>query len=427
MNNKNQLSNLQMTRKTFPWVTFCFLAVIFFIIQHDLFFLLKKDLISPDIVIKARIEGSLDRKIAFLTLGFFGVVSLMRQKKNNLKINGFFGFLILFYFVWAFSSLAWAQDTTLTFRRLVAFAMLCLGAIAVSKRFSISDIILFTLLSTGFYLIIGLSAEIAFGTFQPFAPEYRFSGTLHPNYQSVNCALLLISAIFFSRYANGASSLYLLVEVAALTFLVLTKSRTALVSTLLALSAVWALGSTIRRKAFIFLCISWTICFLYLVFGDISVQALFKGILLGRHENPFMLTGRIPLWKECFEYIAQRPFLGYGYHSFDTPGRLLELQTTLGWSATHAHSEFIELLIDLGIVGMITYYLIMAFAIRRSIKYYKIFDKSAYGFCIAILIFCISRGALEATVMIPSLFTFLTMYVLAHLGFVIFPLPNSKH
>lgn len=142
MNDSYRLSNLQGTQTNVPWVTFLFLAVIFSVAQHDLFISLIEGFNkSADLIENAAIKGRLTRRIAFFSLGIFGAVSLMRQGISRLKINGLLGWLILFYIFWSFLSIAWADDIALTFRRLVLFAMLCLGVLAVSKSFSLRDII----------------------------------------------------------------------------------------------------------------------------------------------------------------------------------------------------------------------------------------------------------------------------------------------
>ena len=165
----------------------------------------------------------------------------MLQRRSRLKINGLLGWLILFYLVWAFSSLVWAEDIALTFRKLIVLAMLCLGALAVSKRFSLRDIIWFAFFSTSLYLIIGIIAEIALGTFHPFFVSYRFAGTLHPNSQGINCIVLLLAAVCLAGSTMRGHKFFLICALIALVFLVLTKSRTAFASAMLALFAYWAL------------------------------------------------------------------------------------------------------------------------------------------------------------------------------------------
>ena len=421
MNDSYRLSNLQRTSTRLPWVTFLFLAAVFFITKHKLFFSLEENFNMPaEFFISATISGSLKRRIAFLSLGLFGLISLMLQRRSRLKINGFLGWLILFYLVWAFSSLVWAEDIALSFRRLVLLFMVCIGALAVAKNFSVREIILFAFFSTTLYLIIGLLAEIALGTFNPSQAEYRFAGTIHPNSQGLNCALLLLAAVCLAGSANRGRSFFLAIVIVALIFLIITKSRTAFASALLALFVYLALVSSIKRKLTLILGVSLTFCLLLLLVGDAFFPALRQGILLGR-EDPTVntLTGRIPLWKDCMEYFAQRPFIGYGYGSFWTPRHIHELSYMHGREVGEGHSTYLELLLNLGSIGMISFVLIFILGVIKSFKHLKVSGNIEYAFLCSLLVFCLLDGLLESATFQPNFITFISMVALAHLAFVI--------
>jgi len=419
MNDSYRLSSLQRTRTRLPWITFLFLAVVFFVAQHDLFIsLIEGFLRSEDFIEKATIEGSLKRRIAFLSLGLFGIVSLMRQGRSRLKINGLLGWLILFYLVWAFSSLVWAEDIALTFRRLVLFAMLCLGAVAVAGRFSLRNIVLWVFFSAALYLFIGIIAEIALGTFRPFAPGYRFAGTIHPNIQGINCYLLMLSCITAAQFEKRGSKLFLAFVLIGFVFLILTKSRTSLASALLALFAFWVLVSSISRNLVFILGVSLTFCLILLLVGNAFFPALRQGVLLGREDpTTYTLTGRIPLWNECLEYVSKRPFIGYGYNSFWTPHHIREISDDQEWGVSAGHSVYLELLLNVGIIGMITFVLIFILGIKKSVKYLKVSRNIVYAFLCALLVFCLFDGILESAIINPSFLMFLSMVVLARLGF----------
>ena len=419
MNDVYRLSNSQKTSTRFPWVTFLFLAAVFFVTQHDLFFLLLEGFDrSADFIVKDTIEGSLKRKISFLSLGLFGIVSLMCQGRNQLKINGLLGWLILFYLFGALISIVWAEDIALTLRRLVVLAMFCLGALAISQSFSLRDIIFFLLLCTGFYLLIGIVVEIAYGTFSPFTAGYRFAGTLHPNLQGVNCTLLLISGITLAQSEKRGRNFFLACALIGLFFLVITKSRTSLVSAILALFVYLSLVSSIKQKLALILVVSLTFCLLLLLVGDAFFPAMRQGFLLGR-EDPSVgaLTSRIALWKECLEYISKRPFIGYGYNSFWTPRNIREISDVLGWGVGVGHSAYLELILNVGCIGMVTFFLIFSLGIKKSVKYLKVSKNILYAFICALLVFCLLEGILESMMIYPSFLTFLSMVALSHLGF----------
>lgn len=409
-----------------PWIIFLLLVVIFFVVQHNLFISLTKEVgfqSSEESMIGETIRGNLGHRVAFLMLGMFGLISLTRKSRNIFKINGSLGWIFIFFLAWASSSIFWAEDTALAFRRLVVLAMICLGTIAVIKRFSFRDIIWFAFFSTSFYLIIGLLAEFVLGTFRPFAPGYRFTGTLHPNQQGMNCALLFLAGIAAAQTAKHGRKLFLIFAIIGLLFLILTRSRAPFVSAILALFAYWSLVSPSSRKFKFILIGGFTFCLLLFLAGDALFPALKQAILLGRvdHYNTFSLTGRIPLWNEVLEYVARRPLLGYGYGAFWTPIHIFEFSLRRqNWAISGACSSYLEIALSLGLVGMIAYILMFIVGIRRSFVYYKVHLDSGYVFLGVLLIFCVLDGLLESgfSITSPGLLTFLMWVALVHLGFL---------
>jgi O-antigen ligase len=66
------------------------------------------------------------------------------------------------------------------------------------------------------------------------------------------------------------------------------------------------------------------------------------------------LTGRIPLWQELIKMGNQAPILGHGFASFYlNPDRLAELWRRVGWTPETSHNGFIEVYLNLGIVGLV--------------------------------------------------------------------------
>jgi hypothetical protein len=129
----------------FPWLKLLFLATVFFLALHDVHISQKgADGFNPseeDLIALAD-TGSVTRRIAILSLGLFGLVSLIRSRGAGLRINGLLGRTILLYLGLAVLSLTWAEDWALTFRRIVVLAILCLAALAIARRCSVREVVL---------------------------------------------------------------------------------------------------------------------------------------------------------------------------------------------------------------------------------------------------------------------------------------------
>ena len=73
--------------------------------------------------------------------------------------------------------------------------------------------------------------------------------------------------------------------------------------------------------------------------------------LLGRDAT---LTGRVELWAMLPSFIEDRLWLGYGFGAFwvETSPRVDMIWNAIGWQAPHAHNGWLDLLLELGIVGV---------------------------------------------------------------------------
>jgi exopolysaccharide production protein ExoQ len=404
-----------------PWIIFILLAAGFFVAKHDLLFSLREDFMgSSELMVRGMVEGNFRSRIVFSLLGLLGALALLRKGQNRLGINGVLGWLILFNLVWAYLSVAWAPDAVFTLRKLGTLSMLCLGALAVCKHFSLRNIILWVFFATASFLLIGFASEIALGTFRPLAPGYRFAGTLHPNQQGINCALLLLTGIAAGRAAKCGRWFSLMCAFVGIVFIVLTGSRTAFAAGIAALLVYWVLVSSRSRKLawLLGLSIGAGVCLLVLLVENDLSTGLRQGVLLGRTDSDISsFSGRIPLWKEFLVYAARSPLGGCGYNSFFTPTHIDEISATQGWPIGEAHSAYLELLLGTGLVGMVSAVLILVLGIKRSIVRYKVSLNPGFASFVAIFIFCLLDGVLESAAVHPGFFSFVTMVALAHLGF----------
>jgi exopolysaccharide production protein ExoQ len=72
--------------------------------------------------------------------------------------------------------------------------------------------------------------------------------------------------------------------------------------------------------------------------------------MMGRSRD---LTGRTDLWHSVGSMILDRPLLGYGFSGF-WGGASIEsyaVENYVGWSPTYSHNGYLEILLNLGIVG----------------------------------------------------------------------------
>jgi O-antigen ligase len=407
-----------------PWLLFLFLTAVFFLGFHDLSYA-KKEIgnynMSQDEMVASVVEGSLGHRIALLSLGIVAIFSLIRHRTNrSLHIDGLLGWILLSFVVWAFISSLWAADSLLTLKRLVAFGILCIAALATVRRLSLREIILWIFFTTAVFLFIGFLAELLFGTFKPLASGFRFAGSLHPNAQGINCGLLLLSGVAAAEVERRWRALFWTCAFLGLVFLVLTGSRTALAAAVLALVVHVAAASSRKSKIAMACSLSIASCFLLLFLGARSLPGLKSAIPLGR-DDPYSLetfNGRTMVWEDVNYYIRQRPLLGYGYDGFWTPTHISVISNEEKQGVSSCHSTYIEYLLSLGIVGLLSYTILLLAGIWRAFHRYRLSQSSVFAFCGALLVFCALAGLLDSVVADQSILMFLWMVVLAWLAFI---------
>lgn len=85
-----------------------------------------------------------------------------------------------------------------------------------------------------------------------------------------------------------------------------------------------------------------------------SVAALFFNEIMEAIGKDPSLTGRVPLWQELVSLVRARPLEGYGYMGFFTPGNpdLDSVHRAIGWKASTAHQGYLDMLLQLGVLGL---------------------------------------------------------------------------
>jgi exopolysaccharide production protein ExoQ len=75
-------------------------------------------------------------------------------------------------------------------------------------------------------------------------------------------------------------------------------------------------------------------------------------LLLAGRDATF--SGRTEIWKQVWRFIMERPILGWGYAAFwrGIEGKSFEVVAAMRFIVFHAHNGFLEIWLELGIVGL---------------------------------------------------------------------------
>jgi len=95
----------------------------------------------------------------------------------------------------------------------------------------------------------------------------------------------------------------------------------------------------------------------------------FMGTIIKAMGHGMTLSGRTEIWSDVFKVASHSPLLGVGYGAFWI-GRLANLQWTekLTWTLGQAHNGYVDIYLQLGLVGVCLLMALIFFTIPRIIK-----------------------------------------------------------
>ncbi|TAM67488.1 MAG: O-antigen ligase domain-containing protein [Microbacteriaceae bacterium] len=162
---------------------------------------------------------------------------------------------------------------------------------------------------------------------------------------------------------RGTALTWLIVAAAAF---VLTRSSTviiaAVLSALVLLLALWTRRRDPRKRGAVY-----ATAFGVIVVGVASAVVLWGPILklLGKSED---LTGRLVIWKAVTDLALQRPMFGWGWISYWAPWvePFKTLAVRKGVTYLQAHNAYLDVWMQLGILGLIIFVLLVGSTLGRS-------------------------------------------------------------
>jgi exopolysaccharide production protein ExoQ len=109
---------------------------------------------------------------------------------------------------------------------------------------------------------------------------------------------------------------------------------------------------------------------LFVIFASVVAVAVlqpnFLFNLLGKDST---LTGRTEIWDAVAGSIAKRPLLGYGYQAFwlGFKGESYRIILTVTWALGQAQNGFLDVMLELGVGGLVIVLLLFGFAFRDAV------------------------------------------------------------
>ncbi len=270
--------------------------------------------------------------------------------------------------VLAFASTLWSIDSGATVRRSVWLALSMSFGAYLAWRYDWKQ--LPGVLAGGFAVLIAGSLLLGFA-----APSIGRMTAEHPGAWSglwthkntlggimaIGFTICFAAAILEPRRRK----LWSACAIGALTLVLFSTSKTALIAIAVGVAAM-ALSAAIRRGP-VAAIVAVASVLVAAILGA-SVVLLAPDLLVGAIGRDLTLTGRTDIWQASARFVAERPWLGFGYYAFWIPdnGPAFWVREAVQWQVASAHSSWLELALGLGRVGIVVFALQLLATLKRG-------------------------------------------------------------
>lgn len=124
---------------------------------------------------------------------------------------------------------------------------------------------------------------------------------------------------------------------------------------------------------------------------------------LGRSSD---LTGRTEIWNRVISYILDRPVLGYGYSGFwyGASPESAAIDRVMGTRIMYSHNGFLDIVLTLGVVGLLLVLAFLATGIRRAFELSERDRQSSVSlYPLAFLSFFLLHNLTEGSILLQNL------------------------
>ncbi len=273
------------------------------------------------------------------------------------------------------ASAVWSVDPMVSLKRGIGLIGTTAFAYYVVSRFRLQEFLGILAITTGLAAVTSALLIVAFPSIGKMQDSYvgAWIGVFQEKNGLGQFMALGVLTFMVTAVEAPAKKRWVFLAPLALCFVLLVGSQsvTALIGCVLP-AAITGMVYVYRSRRFAHIGVLVT---LYAIAALIVViVALGLGLsdlfaLVGRDAS---LTGRTDFWPSLYQAIHDRLFLGFGYNAFWEPNGEYRFYVapTLGWRPAHAHEGYLDLLLDVGIVGTFFFVIAICSAIWCSVSYF---------------------------------------------------------
>jgi O-antigen ligase len=306
----------------------------------------------------------------------------------------------------ALVSALWSGDSIVTLRRSVALVLTTMFGVYLASRYSFKEQLQLLAWTFGIASLLSLLFVIVPPHYGLETKEFHagiWRGIYH--HKNVLGRIMSLSAVVFLLLAlSGGRHKWFNWATFGFSFclLMLSNSMTSLV-TLLTILVLLPMCKALRWHYSLRIPFLITVVLISGVVGTFFFSNLETALsALGKDIT---LTGRTSMWLLLIEIGQQNPWLGYGYGAFwlgwDGPSQLL-WNSLFSWHPNHAHNGFLQLWLDLGLIGLLLFTLSFIKASQQAVAWVRL-TKTAEGFWpLLFLAFMLINNVTESVILSPN-------------------------
>lgn len=212
----------------------------------------------------------------------------------------------------------------------------------------------------------------------------------HPNALGYICSVCIV--LWLYKYRKNRRRLWCLFLVAAfIVVLLFTKSRLSIIMAACCVAAYYVLASksTLRSLGIVVVVVT----VLSVVLWALLNIPMFYQLVGFRFAAMFGIAGSVDastttrgdMARIAFDLFVENPITGVGFANYAVHYYF----DYSGWALTYAHNNYAELLADLGVVGIITYYAVPVWSLVTLIRFRKNAEKDEMHFVLIALTICL--------------------------------------
>ena len=345
------------------------MAIFLVIIQQNAFVDIAYDLLSPVERTRGTENGfntaSISISILFVCIGSVGIFSRIK----SLALRNLYSIL---YIAIVLVSAIWSLHPDLSLRRGCAYVLTIAIAGYIAARFTTEQTL--SVLARSF-AICGVCSVI----FVLMFPETGImsGGELEGNWRGIYphknvfgfamaiAVFVQLQLIATERRKHVSAYFWVCFY---LILVILSRSTTALIMSMLYIFVAINYIIWKKNKLFGYNMLLVTIFALILLLPAFLLDLDF---FLGVFGKDSTLTGRTDVWDAVIELIGQKPVSGWGYRAMWIPTDSVTVwvdRRTGEWGAPSAHNAFLEITLELGLIGLASLILIVCQGLWRAIR-----------------------------------------------------------